>query len=488
MTPFKQYWKISETRTVQVFGEAFSSPTCLDAYQEVNSLPREQGDDLERVVAPLMLWSDATHLANFGDASLCPSISFLATSQNILEGSQQLLPVIMSLTYLPYIYVGFFEEGSSDDVYTHCKWELMQAIWKLLLNKKFMHAYNRLPREFLGKCPCPRCLVKKADIPDMGTESDMKTQEQQARVDGDERRKKILKARNYIFKRGAGINSKCVKGVLYKLPQEHAVRGHRKAALAAKQGQAVPVSQPKCKTLNLTTYKYHALGDYPSTICQYGTTDSYSTQLGELEHRRSKRRFPRSGKKKGGMVWSIANQEAIERFIKKVNDAHEKFSLQNEPAPRCLRNSPSEHYHIAKSSHKSEDLTAWLVEQRGDSAFENFLPQLQDHILGRVRGLAYDSDEHEFSDEDRSSININDNKMYHHSMFRVNYTTYDLRREQDTINPSTHADIMVLSHEDEQTHPYWYAHVVHIFHIMVCSHKNVFSHPHEHALHTMVPA
>lgn len=64
-----------------------------------------------------------------------------------------------------------------------------------------------------------------------------------------------------------------------ELPQEHAVRGRRKAALAAKQGQAVPVSQPKHKTLNLTTYKYHALADYPSTIRQYGTTDSYSTQL-----------------------------------------------------------------------------------------------------------------------------------------------------------------------------------------------------------------
>ena len=28
------------------------------------------GDDYERVVAPLMLWSDATQLMNFGDTSL----------------------------------------------------------------------------------------------------------------------------------------------------------------------------------------------------------------------------------------------------------------------------------------------------------------------------------------------------------------------------------------------------------------------------------
>lgn len=32
------------------------------------------------------------------------------------------------------------------------------------------------------------------------------------------------------------------------------------------------------KTLNLQTYKLHALGNYTETIRQYGTTDSYSTQ------------------------------------------------------------------------------------------------------------------------------------------------------------------------------------------------------------------
>ena len=33
------------------------------------------------------------------------------------------------------------------------------------------------------------------------------------------------------------------------------------------------------KVLNLNTYKLHSLGDYPDIIKQYGTTDSYSTQL-----------------------------------------------------------------------------------------------------------------------------------------------------------------------------------------------------------------
>lgn len=49
----------------------------------------------------------------------------------------------------------------------------------------------------------------------MGMKSDLKTREKMARVDGDERRKKISQARKYIFKRGVGIDSQGVKEILY---------------------------------------------------------------------------------------------------------------------------------------------------------------------------------------------------------------------------------------------------------------------------------
>ena len=54
---------------------------------------------------------------------------------------------------------------------------------------------------------------------------------------------------------------------------------------------------------------------------------------------------------------------------------------------------------------------------------------------------------------------------------RINYTTYDTRRSQDTINPSTpHRNIMVLngSYNDhrnsEASHPFYYAQVLGIYH------------------------
>ena len=56
-----------------------------------------------------------------------------------------------------------------------------------------------------------------------------------------------------------------------------------------------------------------------------------------------------------------------------------------------------------------------------------------------------------------------------------NYTTYDLLRDQDSINPLRHLDIMVLSHEDEKTHLYWYARIIYIFHVFVQVRENIYS-------------
>ncbi|KAF8834569.1 hypothetical protein BDN67DRAFT_875878, partial [Paxillus ammoniavirescens] len=60
------------------------------------------------------------------------------------------------------------------------------------------------------------------------------------------------------------------------------------SAGGAPQSQGINVNNCRAKALNLRTYKFHALSDDASQIRLYGTTDSYSTQLGELEHCTSK--------------------------------------------------------------------------------------------------------------------------------------------------------------------------------------------------------
>jgi hypothetical protein len=61
--------------------------------------------------------------------------------------------------------------------------------------------------------------------------------------------------------------------------------------------------------------------------------------------------------------------------------------------------------------------------------------------------------------------------MYRHETMRINFTTYDLRRCQDVLNPKTeHCNIMVNAQDDPQGrhyHPYWYGNVIGIFHVNV---------------------
>lgn len=112
-----------------------------------------------------------------------------------------------------------------------------------------------------------------------------------------------------------------------------------------------------------------------------------------------------------------------------------------------------------------------LLLGESNTNVQNFLPRLKDHLYARVQGLTYEGDENDFTDAERNSILITDNKLFEHSIVRINYTTYDLRRDQDSINPRTRADLMVMSHEEEQSHPYWYARLIKIFHVNVEYHE-----------------
>ncbi|KAF9238707.1 hypothetical protein BU15DRAFT_47505 [Melanogaster broomeanus] len=61
------------------------------------------------------------------------------------------------------------------------------------------------------------------------------------------------------------------------------------------------------------------------------------------------------------------------------------------------------------------------------------------------------------------------NRIYSHPLLQVNYTTYNLRCESDTVNPCiNHRDIMLLAPTDRSTcHPFCYTRVLGIFHANV---------------------
>ena len=105
-TPFHQYWTTADDRRVQVYSESYTSPQMVKAYKEVGCLPREADDHYERVIIPLMLWSDATHLANFGDASLWPVYVYFGNQSKYIRGK----PTSEACHHIAYI------PSVSDDV------------------------------------------------------------------------------------------------------------------------------------------------------------------------------------------------------------------------------------------------------------------------------------------------------------------------------------------------------------------------------------
>ncbi|KXN87761.1 hypothetical protein AN958_08173 [Leucoagaricus sp. SymC.cos] len=242
-----------------------------------------------------------------------------------------------------------------------------------------------------------------------------------------------------------------------ELPAEMAARTQR--TMRTSTGMA-PVTTAKKVIFNLNTIKNHFLGDYVNYIRRYGPTDNYSTQTGESEHRRVKRFYPRTQRRQ--YTKGITKQERRERILRNIS-IHD--ALQPNVKSRI-------------------NLFELIGKHEGDAA--DFIPKLKRHLFMRIAGSQfYDrSEEEEVTVTQRNAITILDDCIYAHQKLRVNYTTYDLRREQDTINPKSHSDIMLLSQEipedetaDRAWHPYWYARVIGIYHARVYF-RGISTHPH----------
>ncbi|KAK7006473.1 hypothetical protein R3P38DRAFT_3602728, partial [Favolaschia claudopus] len=132
---------------------------------------------------------------------------------------------------------------------------------------------------------------------------------------------------------------------------------------------------------------------------------------------------------------------------------------------------PEEHFHISLCRNFHCNIPTWLAQHVGDPAVKDFVPKLREHLLGRLLHPNWSGDGHEFTSAERSKILIVSNRLYRHKVMRVNYTSYDIRRGQDSMNPRTHADIMTLAPDDDDErpdrHPFSYARIIGIFHVDV---------------------
>ncbi|KAJ7707073.1 hypothetical protein B0H16DRAFT_1345505, partial [Mycena metata] len=130
---------------------------------------------------------------------------------------------------------------------------------------------------------------------------------------------------------------------------------------------------------------------------------------------------------------------------------------------------PEVHFHISMSRNFHCNIPMWLNDHAGDPAVADFLPKLREHLLSRVLHPTWSGNGREYTPEERAKLLIVNNRLYRHKVLRINYTSYDLRRGQDSMNPRTHADIMMLAPEDsaDADHTFTYARVIGVFHVDV---------------------
>jgi hypothetical protein len=160
-------------------------------------------------------------------------------------------------------YAKIFGAPPSDDILTHLKRELMQAIWMLLLGPEFTVAYTRgiiilcadgvqrlvFPRffsytadypercalfflqlraptqvplrrvllvciKFLANCPCPLCFTTKDQVPEsLGTIKGMHRRRKICQ-DDDTQMRTVERARKWIFEKGIRLGSDSMKRLL----------------------------------------------------------------------------------------------------------------------------------------------------------------------------------------------------------------------------------------------------------------------------------
>ncbi|KAH6911436.1 hypothetical protein BKA70DRAFT_856042 [Coprinopsis sp. MPI-PUGE-AT-0042] len=152
-TPFWEYWKPKPGAPPQrILSEVYTADVFLEEHERLGKMPRIPGDpdDLEYAIAAILIWSDSTHLANFGDASLWPIYIFFGNQSKYERGKPSMFAA-HHLAYIPSLpkdlqeqyQAAFNGTPASSSTITHLQREVIQAVWNhLLSDPEFMKAYK----------------------------------------------------------------------------------------------------------------------------------------------------------------------------------------------------------------------------------------------------------------------------------------------------------------------------------------------------------
>ncbi|KAF7288451.1 hypothetical protein MIND_01433400 [Mycena indigotica] len=137
----------------RVHGEAYTADALLQFEEEIRNRPDADSCTLETVVVAWIIHSDATHLANFGTASMWPIYGWVANYSKYLRAK----PSKMLARHLAYIPKVVLSSWLPDEVYdeyhrvygtaptrtviAQLRRDLFQAVWRLILTPELARAY-----------------------------------------------------------------------------------------------------------------------------------------------------------------------------------------------------------------------------------------------------------------------------------------------------------------------------------------------------------
>ncbi|KAI0629503.1 hypothetical protein C8Q77DRAFT_1065419 [Trametes polyzona] len=303
-----------------------------------------------------------------------------------------------------------------------------------------------------------------------------------------------------------------------ELPQESEARARVATAKASKKGASIakerttpPTKQRSPRFVKFTvhkTYKYHALGHHPDFVERSGTTDNHNTRTGELEHRHVKREYSRTNKRDFERQIAIhQRRQAILRSIRpglhvrgpmghtihaSANDRRASAKrLKGSPRARMAARAatqktragigsraaapdgdeysedlvvqPGARYSVGQSQRKAVNIYDFAAQHHRDPAVEDYISSLRRHLTARLLDTAEDN----LEDNAVDYLDIENDRLYTHQVIEFDYTTYDMRRVHDSVNPRTHPDIVLLSQDPQDDYPYWHARVIAIYHARV---------------------
>ena len=86
-TPFSLFWKPTpDSPPERIYSEIYNSDAFIEEDKKIKIIPPEPGPQHEHAIAAIMIWSDATQLAQFGSASLCPMYAFFGNQSKYDRG------------------------------------------------------------------------------------------------------------------------------------------------------------------------------------------------------------------------------------------------------------------------------------------------------------------------------------------------------------------------------------------------------------------